>query len=71
MAKSARASVTKANRTRFRQNITGPGELARAQRLSAKLQEVASKPKPDHEEKAAEAATSMRTFPIQNPLVYV
>jgi hypothetical protein len=67
MAKSARASVTKANRTRFRQNITGPGELARAQRLSAKLQDVASKPKQAYEEKTAEAATSMRASPIQNP----
>ena len=45
MAKSARASSRKANNQRLKKNVFGPIEAARAERLSAKLLELASKPK--------------------------
>lgn len=43
MAKGLRASTKKANKTLLRQNIFGPIEAARKERLSAKLLELASK----------------------------
>ncbi len=53
MAKSARASNTKRNRRNLRAKVFGPAHDARLERLSAKLQEVASKPSVT-EEKAME-----------------
>lgn len=46
MAKSQRSSVTKANNQRLKKNVFGPVEAARQQRLSARLLEIASQPKP-------------------------
>lgn len=50
MAKSARSSTRKANNQRLKANVFGPVESARAERLSAKLLEIAAQPKPVHEE---------------------
>jgi hypothetical protein len=44
MAKGARASVIKANRAKLRATVFGPVSDERTKRLSAKLQELASKP---------------------------
>lgn len=46
MAKSSRASTKKANNQRLKANVFGPIESARQERLSAKLLEIASQPKP-------------------------
>ena len=50
MAKSSRASTRKANNRRLKANVFGPVESARAQRLSARLLELASQPKPEAKE---------------------
>ncbi|RCI10772.1 hypothetical protein L249_5340 [Ophiocordyceps polyrhachis-furcata BCC 54312] len=47
MAKSSRASVKKENNRRKAVSIYGPAELARNERLSTKLLEVARQPKPE------------------------
>ncbi|PYI10896.1 hypothetical protein BO78DRAFT_360295 [Aspergillus sclerotiicarbonarius CBS 121057] len=49
MAKSVRASVSKRNRAKLRATVFGPAVDARTERLSAKLQELASQPKPNQE----------------------
>lgn len=46
MAKGARASTKKANNARLKAGVFGPVENARNERLSAKLLELASQPKP-------------------------
>ncbi|KAL2393241.1 hypothetical protein ABEF93_001741 [Exophiala dermatitidis] len=46
MAKSARASVVKRNHRNLRAKVFGPAHDARTARLSAKLQELAAKPRP-------------------------
>jgi hypothetical protein len=46
MAKGARASTKKANNARLKSGVFGPVESARNERLSAKLLELASQPKP-------------------------
>lgn len=46
MAKSSRASSKKANNQRLKKGVFGPVETARQERLSAKLLELASQPKP-------------------------
>lgn len=45
MAKSARASSEKANKSRLKAKLFGPIEDARAARLSARLQELANAPR--------------------------
>ncbi|RKF71726.1 hypothetical protein GcM1_250145 [Golovinomyces cichoracearum] len=45
MAKGARSSRQKENKTKLRRKIFGPQERARTERLSAKLLELASRPK--------------------------
>lgn len=45
MAKGLRSSTKKANRTQLRSRVFGPVEEARRKRLSAKLLELASKPR--------------------------
>ncbi|MCJ1404456.1 hypothetical protein MMC11_007681 [Xylographa trunciseda] len=50
MAKGLRASTKKANRVKLRSRVFGPVEDARTQRLSAKLLELASKPRPAKDE---------------------
>lgn len=49
MAKSLRASGKKANRARLRDRVFGPVELARQERLSIRLLELARRPKPKAE----------------------
>ena len=49
MAKGARASTKKANNARLKSGVFGPVESARNERLSAKLLELASQPKPKKE----------------------
>ena len=49
MAKSQRASSRKRNNAALRSKIFGPATDARTERLSAKLQELASKPKADED----------------------
>ncbi len=50
MAKGLRSSTKKANRTQLRSRVFGPVEEARKERLSAKLLELASKPRTAAEE---------------------
>lgn len=50
MAKGARASTIKANNAKLKAKVFGPVETARTERLSAKLLELASAPKPLREE---------------------
>ncbi|KAJ6787732.1 hypothetical protein PWT90_03480 [Aphanocladium album] len=47
MAKSGRSSTRKANNRRLAASVFGPAETARAERLSAKLLELAKQPKPE------------------------
>lgn len=47
MAKGLRSRVKKANKRALRKNVFGPVEAARAERLSAKLQELAAQPRPE------------------------
>ena len=49
MAKSARASTRKHNNAVLRSKIFGPAADERTERLSAKLQELISKPTPTEE----------------------
>lgn len=55
MAKSVRASVSKRNRANLRKKVFGPLNDARTERLSAKLQELASQPRPEKEEMDVES----------------
>jgi hypothetical protein len=52
MAKSSRASSRKANNQRLKAKVFGPVELARNERLSAKLLELAAAPKPEQPDEA-------------------
>ncbi|KAK7737746.1 major facilitator superfamily transporter protein [Cytospora paraplurivora] len=56
MAKSARSSTVKANNQRLKKGVFGPVEAARQERLSAKLLEIASQPKPVQEQKMEDVA---------------
>jgi hypothetical protein len=47
MAKGARASSKKANRTKLRARVFGPAHQARAERIHAKLLETIQQPKPE------------------------
>ncbi|KAH8781395.1 hypothetical protein F5883DRAFT_638230 [Diaporthe sp. PMI_573] len=61
MAKSQRSSVTKANNQRLKKNVFGPVEAARQQRLSARLLEIASQPKPLPEKEMKDATEQAET----------
>lgn len=50
MAKGARASTIKSNNAKLKAKVFGPVETARTERLSARLLELASAPKPPREE---------------------
>lgn len=52
MAKSVRASVSKRNRANLRKKVFGPVVDARTERLAAKLQDLASQPRPEASEKS-------------------
>ena len=49
MAKGLRASTRKRNNAKLRASVFGPVIDARTERLSAKLLELAAKPRPDQE----------------------
>ncbi|KAI9661976.1 MAG: hypothetical protein M1831_002891 [Alyxoria varia] len=51
MAKGARSSTTKTNRSNLRTRVFGPADQARTERLSQKLAEVVAQPKPERPEK--------------------
>lgn len=55
MAKSSRASTIKANNQRLKAKVFGPVESARQERLSAKLMELVSQPKPVPEKEMKDA----------------
>lgn len=48
MAKSARASNIKKNKSRLKSRVFGPVELARAERMNKKLLEIAQLARPSH-----------------------
>jgi hypothetical protein len=58
MAKGARASSKKANRTKLRARVFGPVEQARAERLHAKLLETIAQPKPEKTQMEIEESES-------------
>ncbi|KAI9741945.1 MAG: hypothetical protein M1834_000334 [Cirrosporium novae-zelandiae] len=70
MAKGLRSSVKKFNKSKLRSNIFGPVEDARTERLSAKLLELASLPKPGKENKM-EVEKTTSTQPEQNEVMDV
>lgn len=49
MAKGLRSTVKRRNRATLRRTVFGPARDARTERLSAKLQELASQPRPVNE----------------------
>lgn len=59
MAKSSRSSTRKANNRRLAATVFGPAETSRAERLSAKLLEVANQPKPDTSDANMEEHTNL------------
>lgn len=61
MAKSIRASVSKRNRATLRKKVFGPVVDARTERLAAKLQELASQPRPKAPEKSKKELESDET----------
>ncbi|KAF1915716.1 hypothetical protein BDU57DRAFT_518829 [Ampelomyces quisqualis] len=68
MAKGARASSKKANRTKLRARVFGPAEKARAERIHAKLLQTVQQPKPektqmDTAEDCTSEATKEDAFP--------
>lgn len=58
MAKSSRSSANKENNRRKAAAVFGPAELARQERLSAKLLELAKQPKPEPPEVAMDSKSS-------------
>lgn len=63
MAKSSRASVIKTNRKALKRKVFGPAEQARAERLSKKLMELASQPKPPRAEMDVEGIANACKLP--------
>lgn len=63
MAKSQRASRNKANNSRLRSKVFGPVESARTHRLSSKLQELATQPKPERAEMDVDPKSSPSPLP--------
>lgn len=71
MAKGARASSKKANRTKLRARVFGPVEQARAERLHAKLLETIAQPKPERTEMETEESESPNRPPPYAPSNHV
>ncbi|KAI4949696.1 hypothetical protein J4E86_007648 [Alternaria arbusti] len=67
MAKGARASSKKANRTKLRARVFGPVEQARAERLHARLLETIAQPKPERTEMETEESESLNPLPPYAP----
>ena len=67
MAKGARASSIKTNNAALKKKVFGPVETSRTERLSAKLLELASQPKPEQvkEYVAMDVQESMHDFPSE------
>lgn len=67
MAKGLRASVNKANKSSLRSRVFAPIENARTERLSAKLLELASQPKPERPEMEVDGdgAAGIVEFPLE------
>lgn len=57
MAKSTRANTIKRNRANLRSKVFAPESEARTERLAAKLQEVASQPKQEEQQKESDMDT--------------
>jgi hypothetical protein len=62
MGKGLRSSVLKTNNRKLKKNVFGPVEAARTERLSQKLQELASQPKPPKAEMEVEESNGMRNL---------
>lgn len=62
MAKSIRASVSKRNRANLRKKVFGPVVDARTERLAAKLNKIASQPRPSQEKPSTEESSAAGTF---------
>ncbi|KAH0288389.1 hypothetical protein M436DRAFT_79266 [Aureobasidium namibiae CBS 147.97] len=60
MGKGLRSSVLKTNNRKLKKNVFGPVEAARTERLSQKLQELASQPKPPKAEMEVEESTESK-----------
>lgn len=64
MAKSSRASSIKANNRALKSKVFGPAEDARAQRLSARLMEIAKQPKPESSDANMDAEGEFNLLPL-------
>lgn len=62
MGKGLRSSVNKVNNRKLKKNVFGPVENARTERLSAKLLELASQPKPAQSEMEIEQPSGMHSL---------
>ena len=70
MAKGARAVSVKRKRNALREKVINPVYDARTQRLSAKLLELASKPRPKEEAKMdLDEESNMKASPVEDDLV--
>lgn len=63
MAKGLRSSVKKSHRTRLRSRVFAPVEDARTERLSAKLLELASQPRPAKTDMELDEDNGTNTIP--------
>ena len=66
MAKGLRASTRKRNNAKLRSTVFGPVIDARTERLSAKLQEIAAKPRPDQERGMEVDSTDEKGTPAED-----
>ena len=64
MAKGLRSSVKKSHRTKLRTRVFAPVEDARTERLSAKLLELASQPRPAKTDMELDEDNGTNTIPI-------
>ena len=69
MAKGLRSSVKKSHRTKLRSRVFAPVEDARTERLSAKLLELASQPRPAKTDMELDEDNGTNTIPITPTLL--
>lgn len=67
MGKGLRSSVNKTNNRKLKKNVFGPVETARTERLSQKLMELASQPKPPKSEMEVEESGGKNFYPRDTP----
>lgn len=67
MGKGLRSSVNKTNNRKLKKNVFGPVETARTERLSQKLMELASQPKPPKSEMEVEESSGKNFCPRDTP----